>query len=163
MKLMLILAVTILALSVNGCSSSGAFDKSSAQTYTANLGTATHYDFRDKTRKMLDRFQFYILRYEQTTDATFFETDWKIRYPFEDEILDGIEEARTRLIITANPRTRVPIGPDLQTVRMEAENQIRYRHSADWHYKEMSPMLKGYLRDFADKLSTEFRTGIRQY
>jgi hypothetical protein len=24
-------------------------------------------------------------------------------------------------------------------------------------------MLKGYLRDFADKLSTEFRTGIRQY
>lgn len=153
-----------LILVVGGCSGFGSSEKDvRPDFYTANLGTATQLDFREKTRKMLDRYQFQVVRFEQTTDATFFETEWKLRYPFEDELQQNVEEARTRLIITAMPRTRTPMGLDLHTVRLEAENQVRYRNGRDWHYLEMSEMLKAYLKEFCDKLSTEFRAGIRRY
>jgi hypothetical protein len=153
-----------LVLAAGGCSGSAGSDKDvRPDLYTANLGTATQLDFREKTRKMLDRYQFQVIRYEQTTDATFFETEWKMRYPFEDELQQNVEEARTRLIITATPRTRAPMGSDLHTVRLEAENQVRYRDGRDWHYLQMSEMLKAYLKEFCDKLSTEFRSGIRTY
>lgn len=149
---------------VGGCSGSGRSDREvRPDLYTANLGTATQLDFREKTRKMLDRYQFQVIRFEQTTDATFFETEWKLRYPFEDELQQSVEEARTRLIITATPRTRTPMGSDLHTVRFEAENQVRYRDARDWHYIQMSDMLKAYLKEFCDKLATEFRAGIRRY
>jgi hypothetical protein len=118
---------------------------------------------RQKTQQYLEREQFRVLRFESTTDATFFETDWKARYPFDDEIELGVEEARTRIIITATPRSRAAMGSDMNTVRMEAENQVRYKNALDWHYVEMSKMLKDYLQDFADRLSTEFRAGIRRY
>lgn len=147
-----------------GCSGSGAASgESAAHTFTANLGTATAYDFTLKTRQLLDRYQFRVVRYEATTDAIFFETEWKFRYPFEDEIQQGVEEARTRLTVTATPRVRATISSDLNSVRLEAENQVRYRNAVDWHYTEMSEMLKAYLREFSDKLATEFRAGIRRY
>jgi hypothetical protein len=160
----LILIAISLMFVVGGCSAAGSSDRDvRPDLYTANLGTATQLDFREKTRRMLDRYQFQVIRFEQTTDATFFETEWKLRYPFEDELQQSVEEARTRLIITATPRTRTPMGSDLHTVRFEAENQVRYRDARDWHYIQMSDMLKAYLKEFCDKLSTEFRAGIRRY
>lgn len=146
-----------------GCAGSASTEDSSAKSFTANLGTATVLDINQKARLLLERYQFQIVRYESTVDALYFETEWKPRYPFDDEIGQGIEETRTRIIIQATPRTRSALGSDLNTVRMEAENQVRLKNGVDWRYAEMSKMLRAYLRKFADDLSTEFRVGLRRY
>ncbi len=150
------------SLHLCGCASSRSEDEVAAR-YTANLGTATLYDFSLKTRQILDRYQFQVVRYESTTDLTHFETGWKPRFPFSDEIERGIEEARTRIFIQASPRGRSAGASDLSVVRMEAENQVRLRGSQEWHHAPMSKMLREYLREFSDDLATELRTGLRRF
>ncbi len=145
-----------------GCAGSSSMD-GTPRAFRSNLGTATLYDFNQKTRAILAKYQFVVVRFESTTDLTFYETEWKPRYPFQDEIDQGIEEARTRITIQATPRTRAAMGSDLNTVRFEAENQVRFRNGMDWHFVEMSDMLKAYLREVADDLATEFRSNIRRY
>lgn len=160
------LSVTLstLALLCVGCGSQSAdVSRSRASTFSADLGTATAYDFKDKTGRMLDRYQFQLFRFEETADIIYMETDWKARYPFEDELEEGIAEARTRLIIQARPRTRNPAGSDLHTVRLVAENRVRFQDSGEWQRIPMSKQLISYFKRFADELQTEFRTGFRKF
>lgn len=160
----LIFAVTVLIPFVfAGCAGSASSGDGSARAFRANLGTATLYDFNQKTRAILNKYRFIVVRHESTTDLTFYETEWKSRYPFQDELDEGIEQARTRITIQATPRTRAAIGGDLNTVRFEAENQVFLRGTVDWRYVEMSDMLKAFLREVSDDLATEFRAGIRRY
>lgn len=162
----IILALTMLSLFVLltlvACSGSGEASSRRGLTYSANLGAATLYDINTKTRAVLDRYQFRIERIESSTDMLYIETEWKNRYPFDDEIEQGIDAALTRIIIQATPRTR-SVGGDLNTVRLQAENQVRYRHGVEWHIVPMSPMLISYLKKLTEDTTIELRTGIRKY
>lgn len=162
----ILLSVTLptLALLSVGCGSRSAdVSGSRTSTYSADLGTATAYDFRDKTGRLLARYQFSVYRFEETTDLIYLETEWKNRYPFDDEIDQGIVEARTRLIIQARPRIQTPTGSDLNTVKLVAENLVRFQNSAQWQRVPMSKQLRAYLKRFVDELQTEFRTGFRKF
>lgn len=93
----------------------------------------------------------------------YLETEWKSRYPFEDEIQQGVEEARTRMTLQAIPRTRVSGGSDLNVVRLFCENMVRLRDQTQWQRVPMSKSLMDYLEGFAEDLRMEFRTGIRKF
>ena len=164
-KSLLITIIVVAGLTtLLGCASSSNTEAgANVKAYTTNLGTATLYDINQKTSLILDRYQFQIIRFESSTDMTYYETEWKSRYPFEDEIDQGVQQARTRIIIQATPRARGALGADLSTVRLQVENQVRYRDGVEWHYAAVAGMLKSYIKELIDNLTTEFRTGIRKF
>lgn len=157
--LSIILALVILL----SCSSS--MKKESLSTdYSANLGTATSYDFKEKTQRLLMRYQYELVRFEETSDQIYYETEWKNRTPFDDELELGIVEGRTRFTINAHPRGRIGVGgADLNVVRLFGENMVRYEGSDEWLRVPMSKMLRAYFNKFAEELKLEFRTGIRKF
>lgn len=137
----------------------------SSNTYTADVGTATAMDVKDKGRLFLDRQQYQVLRQEETSDLIYMETHWRFRPPFEDEIELGVEEARTRIILRAQARGMRQQGlfSDISAVKFTAENQVRYRGETTWKDGQITPKLRLYLRKLSDDLSIVFRTGIRNF
>lgn len=151
-------------LFVAGCAgTSGAGDLGLPGHYQADVGLATAFDLRDKTRRVLDKYQFEVLRFDQNADMIYYETQWKDRYPFQDEVDQGIEGTRTRIIIQGKPRTRRKNQSDVFSVKFSAESQVRLKETSDWHYALISPMAKIYLKQLADDLETEYRSGLRRF
>ena len=148
-----------------GCSGTYTVKKESNPiTFTAKVGTATAYDIEEKTRRLLDRYRYEIVRFEKTYDQIYFETQWRYRSPFEDEYEISVVDARTRIIINARPRTRTYVtGTDLYVIHVRGENQVRLEGSDAWINLPMTDMVMVYLSKFAENLEMEFRTGIRKY
>ena len=94
-------------------------------------------------------------------EQIYFESDWRYRGPFDDELELGIVDARTRLTINATPRTRG--GMDLYTVRMMAETQVRFEDVNEYVIVPMTDMLMEYLKTISDDLRLELMQGIRRY
>jgi len=145
------------------CSGSGGTTSNS--TYDADIGTATSLDVKEKGTLFLDRQQYQVLRQEETTELIYMETHWRFRSPLEDEIELGVEEARTRIFLRATPRGMRQQGlfSDISSVKLTAENQVRYRGETAWRDAHMTPKLRSYLRKLSDDLSIVFRTGIRKF
>jgi len=145
------------------CSGSGGTTNNS--TYDTDIGTATSLDVKEKGTLFLDRQQYQVLRQEETTELIYMETHWRFRSPFEDEIELGVEEARTRIFLRATPRGMRQQGlfSDISSVKLTAENQVRYRGETTWKDAHITPKLRSYLRKLSDDLSIVFRTGIRKF
>ncbi|MBF8296460.1 MAG: hypothetical protein HW389_3005, partial [Bacteroidetes bacterium] len=123
-----------------GCAgTSGAGDLGLSGHYQADVGLATAFDLRDKTRRVLDKYQFEVLRFDQSADMIYYETQWKDRYPFQDELDQGIEGTRTRIVIQGKPRTRRKNQTDVFSVKFNAESQVRLKETSDWNYAIISP------------------------
>lgn len=148
---------------ISACSGSGEATRNSL--YTADIGTATALDVKDKGRLFLDRQQYQVLRQEETNELIYIETHWRFRSPFDDEVEQGVEEARTRIFLRATPRGMRQQGlfSDISIVKLTAENQVRYRGETTWRDARITPQLRSYLRKLSDDLSIEFRTGIRKF
>ncbi|MCI0693395.1 hypothetical protein L0337_15495 [candidate division KSB1 bacterium] len=147
------------------CAGSSSGGSTPSHTYIANVGTATSFDVNEKTRRLIDKHQYVVFRYEQSQDMIYFETEWKERAPFQDEQDSGILQARTRFILEARPRIRVEVAgsSDLNNVRLIFENMVLFESSPDWQYVPMTAMCKSYVRRIADDLNTDFRTGFRRF
>jgi hypothetical protein len=143
----------------------GSKSTTSNSTYDADVGTATSLDVKDKGTSFLDRQQYQVLRQEETTELIYMETHWRFRSPFEDEVELGVEEARTRIFLRATPRgmRQQGIFSDISSVKLTAENQVRYRGETTWRDAHITPKLRSYLRKLSDDLSIAFRTGIRKF
>jgi hypothetical protein len=148
---------------LTACAGSGGTTSNS--TYTADVGTATALDVKDKGRMFLDRQQYQVVRQEETSDLIYIETHWRFRSPFEDEVELGVEEARTRIFLRASARGMRQQGlfSDISVVKLTAENQVRYRGEAIWKDARITPELRSYLKKLSDDLSIVFRTGIRTF
>jgi len=151
-----------------GCAGSGSSSRSggdSSSSYIANVGTATSYDVRDKTQRLIYKHHYVVFRAEESQDMIYFETEWKDRAPFQDEEEGGILEARTRFILEARPRIRAEVAgsSDLNNVRLIFENLVLRESSPEWIYLPMTAMCKSYVRRIADDLIIDFRTGFRKF
>ena len=132
--------------------------------YTANVGTGSAYDVKDKVQRLLIRYQYEVVRTEQTVDQIYFETEWKNRTPFDDEGELDMVEGRTRFIINATHRVRSSTaGADRYVVHVKGENMVRYSYSQEWARVPMTKMLRAYFVKFAEDLRLELRTGIRVF
>ena len=140
-----------------GCATS---DRVSENTYRANLGTATETDIVNQVPRILDRNGFTIYRQEVTLDGVYIESDWKERDLFDDEVAQGITEARSRIIVRARPRTAQ--ASSLQTVNMEVENHVRVEGQDDWDRSIITDDATDYFRTIERSIRTELATGIRR-
>lgn len=155
--------ILILISFICGCAASSSGGKISLISYSTNVGVATTFDFKDKTERILNKYQFQIERYEEYGDRLYIETKWKDRIPFEDEKKDGIIAARSRLIVKARPRTRTGITVKLNQIQFIGENLVLFANRESWRPAPLTKMCKAYFKQCADDLKTEFRTGIRRY
>jgi hypothetical protein len=138
--------------------------KPGALKYTADLGTATTFDFQEKSQRALNKYQYVIERYEEYGNILYLETQWKDRQIFEDEQASGIIEAKSRIILEARPSTRSSGGvAKLNKVEFTAENLVMFENTQTWASVPMTPLCKAYFKRFADDLRAEFRTGFRRY
>ena len=148
-KINSLLTVIIAFIMLFGCSSTHK-KKMNPTEFTANIGTATAYDIKTKTRRLLMRYQYEIVREEFSYDQLYFESEWRNRAPFDDEIDMGIVEGRMRITINAVPRTRSSItGNDLNVVRVYGENMVRFQGSDEWVRLAMTNMVRKYFAKFA--------------
>lgn len=132
--------------------------------FTTRIGTATSYDFKETVSRLLNRYQYDVVRFEQTNDQIYIETYWRYRFPFEDEINLGVADAETRFIINARPRKRSYLSSsDLWVVQFQGENQVRLGNSDAWVNAPMTNMAMSYFNKFADDLKIEFYTGLRKF
>lgn len=157
--LTLILALIIIL----GCGSSGR-KKSNTMTYRRNVGKAFPLDMKEKTERILNKFNYTVVRREETYEQIYYETDWRYRSPFEDESELNIADARTSLTVNAVPRTRGGMpGANLYNVHLSAENEVRFEGSEEWVRVPMSNMLIAYLDKIAEDLKLELLQGIRKF
>ena len=138
--------------------------RSNLSIFNTKIGTATSIDIKQKARRLLDRYQFQVVRFEETSDEIYIETQWNYRTPFEDEYHQGVVNARTRFIIITNPRTRAYAGgPDLHVVSVRGENEVRLVDKDNWINLPLTDMVIAYFNKFAGDLKTELSMGIRKY
>ncbi|MFQ5605389.1 MAG: hypothetical protein ACE5HS_19145 [bacterium] len=153
----------VVALSTVMCAASRT--ASSVGQYTTEVGLATEFDAVDKTRRLLDRHHYELFREENDASGIYFETRWKERQPFEDELFLGITAARTRLIIRARPKSRFGTGMSVNyRIKFFAENEVLTQAAGEWTREPLSTELKNYLKMIANEFKTEFKTGgLRRY
>ncbi|NIM49636.1 MAG: hypothetical protein GTN62_05380 [Gemmatimonadales bacterium] len=153
------LALAAAMLVAAGCAAaSGGGGGSGEAVYRRNLGRATPLDVARYTRVILQRFHYQIERADSTEYYTFFETRWRGRYPFQDELDSGVVEVTSRLTIRARAiRGTLSLAP----VEFTAENMVRMRESGEWRRGLMTPMAREYFRDIADALKQEFDAHMR--
>lgn len=154
----------LISLSV-GCAGSASGDKAEGSSgYSTDVGTATEFDFYQKTRRILDRYQYEIIRHEESADMLYLETRWKDRYPFQDEQEIQVVQAMTRVIVQARPRTRGGMSTSrIYKVNFIAENMVLFANNDAWVHIPLTLMCREYLGKFAEDLRTEFRIGIRKF
>ncbi|MGH7457172.1 MAG: hypothetical protein ACRENG_37830 [bacterium] len=154
----------LMMLVIGGCAASSSGSKSASLKYTADLGTATTFDFREKSQRALNKYQYVIERFEEYGNILYLETQWKDREVFADEQTSGVVEAKSRIILEARPFTRSSAGvTKLNKVEFAGENLVIFENTQTWASVPMTPMCKAYFKRFADDLRTEFRTGFRRY
>lgn len=142
------------------CASAGSGGRDSALgAYTHDLGTATNVAVVREAEQILQRFGYQIHRADIVTDRLRLETQWLVRDPYQDERLEGITSARSRIIITTRPRgtTNSNLTP-LTAVTMQVEVQYISGSSRDWMGLDtVSPEMSATVKRIADAFRLELQ------
>ncbi len=158
----ILLGMALLGL-VACAGSSSQKTRDSGNKYVASVGLASTYDFGDITRKTFDKYQFQVERYVESGDRIYVETQWKLRRLFDDEQMQGVVEAQSRIIMETRPRIRSGGEAKLSTVHFTAENKVLLANTGMWVNAPMSAMCREYFKDFAEDLRTTFSASMRRY
>jgi hypothetical protein len=147
------------------CSASGSSkSKKRGTTFEKTLGTSTAVEIKRNVPFIFNRYQFEVYRAEESVDQIYFESHWKERYPFEDELAAGAVKAKTRIFVTTRPRYRDKSGyGKVQKVYFTAENQVMMQGSNVWQEFPLTDMFIDYVKKFAADLDLEMRSGIQEF
>lgn len=137
-----LMATLLLAVQAVGCAGT----RASGNVYETDLGRTTAQALFEHVPKVFDRYTFDVLRAEERGEmGLYYETEWKVREPMEDEAALGYQEARTRILIEAR-RSGVPLGDiPLFRVRFTAENRLRKTSSDPWEELPLTEMFREYM------------------
>ena len=163
-KIVAITGCLLVLLSLAGCA--GSSGRSKSTDYKADLGVATDFDALDKTRRILmSRFHYEIVREEHSAGSFYFETRWKERPLFEDELELGVVSARTRVIISTRPRARYGSGlAQPNPIRMLGESQFILEGGGEWVKIPITDAARKYMKNIANEFKTEFKAvGLRKF
>jgi len=119
-----------------------------------NLGKASEYDIYNTIPRLLRKYHYEILHGYDTGAYQSIETEWKTRYPLEDERQVGIMDGKIKLHF----RIRKTVD-QLYYVRLEIENMIKTPDAQDYFISPMSKMLKTETYRMVDELKQEFDEG----
>ena len=145
-------ALLLLALTLGACASTGG----GRSEVTRSVGTSSRGELDETVRTILTRNQ-YVLEREQLETNMLYETRWRLRQPFADEVAQGATSAESRIIVRARPRSR---EANIYTVTVTFENRIR-TGDGEWVELVATPEFTKYAQDIAGELSRELVQGIR--
>ncbi len=97
------------------------------------------------------KFQFQLKENYSYGNYTSVETEWKTRYPKEDEIEKGVREGRIRIIFRIRKTS-----DNLNIVHMEVENQIKIDGGAPWLNDPLSGLVEKDIKRLYIELKQEF-------
>ncbi len=159
----LVLVVLASAIGMGCASTSSIKNRMNRYRYRERIGRVTHLDFRNKSTEILQgRYHYTYERIRDNEGEYYIETFWQQRAPFDDEAEQGVEDVRTKIILTAFPvEFTDPSG--LWMSRIECLNEVRLRGSNVWTRIPLTPSARRYFARIADDLRVEFQTGIRKY
>ena len=135
------------------CSSAN-IKKDNTGTHIYNLGKASEYDILQTIPRIIRKYKFQVLHNYDTGSYHTYESEWKNRYPFEDERKIDILEGRMKIIM----RTR-KTQDKLEYVQLEVNNMVRIPDAPDWINAPMSKMVKKDLDRMITELKHEFDEG----
>jgi len=96
-------AILFLVLFYTGCAASGAGKKGGGESYHAPLGIFYRADFFGVSQHiLLNKYQYQFVREEENPRLIYFETAWKSRSVYADEVAVGIREVQSRIRIRIN-------------------------------------------------------------
>lgn len=136
------------------CAGSGAGTKTrDRQAYNASLGISYRAEFFGVSQHILiNKYQYQFIREEENPRLIYFQTAWKNRSVFADEVDMGIVAAQSRIRITAKARHAGQYSLDFY-----AENNVRYEGKDEWEPGPLSPMCEKFFDQVAEDLRFEFR------
>lgn len=116
-----------------------------------NLGKATEYDINQTIPRTLRKYQFQILDQYDTGGYYTIETDWKNRYPLQDEKEKGITEGRMRLFFRLRK-----ISDNQSYVKLEVENMVKSTEDQVWFSSKLEGQIKTEIEKMVEELTREF-------
>ncbi|MCG8604187.1 hypothetical protein MJD09_04195 [bacterium] len=135
--------------------------------YLTNVGLATSGDFRQETQRILvNKHNFVVQLFEESSGRVYFETQWQDRLPFEDEKEAGVTQARSRVILEGRSRIRGGTGWQAATLKIsfKGENMLLFQNQDGWQVgSPMTPRCREYFKSIANEIKTEFATQVREY
>ena len=138
---------------------------SGTETYkdiTWRAGEGSMFIVNEKTLRILNRYNYETVRREDSQQLVFYQTSWKYRNPFDDELEKGVIDARTRLTVKARPRRTAAMAgaSNMYAVQVVAENMVQMADTGEWTRMPNSEAYKAYIRDIAKALENELRMSI---
>jgi hypothetical protein len=139
--------------------------------FRQDVGNANRIDAYDLSVRIVDRFQYEVLREDTTANVLRIETHWQEREPFDDEAALGVTAAETRLVIDGRYRGVRDAGgvegaaaPEGHfALRLAVDNRVRTADSSGWNESLSTQMFRDYAgriaQDFQDDLSN---IGVRR-
>ncbi|MFQ5639080.1 MAG: hypothetical protein ACE5IR_13945, partial [bacterium] len=124
-----------------GCAGSSDSGKNgvSRKNYYTSIGISFRNEFFGILQHILvNKYQYDIARTEESPREIYFETGWKDRPVFSDEVKLHITAARTRIIVRAKSRGNV----GQYKLHFYAETEVRYEIPQQWEPGPLSKMLK---------------------
>lgn len=119
------------------------------------IGHVTPIDLERKLPLTLAKHGYIIVYEERTEDIDFYETQWKVRDPFDDERELGVQVAESRLII------RVRKMRPNYSVMLTVESRALMEGGYGWKTVVVTPPLDRFARDLARSMRIDMAMGIR--
>jgi hypothetical protein len=151
-KIFYAMIILLFFLVLFACSGSHGPQEINSKVY--NLGKASEFDMYQTIPRLMRKYQYDVLHDYDTGAYQSIDTEWKMRYPMDDEEEVGITEGKTRLFF----RIRKTMD-QLYYVRMEVQNMVKTSDTRDWFHAPMSKDVEREITRMADELKREFDEG----
>ena len=132
-------------------------------SYRHHLGKATSFGFQEVTRQIFSKYGYAVDRFDNRSVYLTVESNWKLRQPTTNELINGFTEAKTQIIITANLERSATskFTADLFSCNMKIKNLVN--NGQDWIEFYNSPELKSSMAKIANDIKDEFLLTMRQF
>lgn len=145
------LLIAVLMSMIIGCAGNS---PDQYRDFRTSAGEANESMISGQVQKIIDLYQYEIVRFEESNISKVWETAWKARVPFDDERSLGILDAQTKIIIQARPKSRSGASP-VYRVYINAQNMVRLEAGDEWIRIPNTKQYSAYIREMASTLRSE--------
>lgn len=136
-------------------------ESSNEATYRNSVGTGTEVDIVSQVESILARYYYPIAR-KEISNNIYYETDWVLRLPLEDESEMAVQEVRTRIVIDTRPFMRgEPTPAPLFNITFVGESEYRLVNDSEWYKMELTRERNRYFSEIAYEMRTQFSSRLR--
>ncbi len=147
----------LIPLLLVGCASSGGGGLSDPSEVRRDMGRGTYPDVLAAVEKILETKNRYVIqRFEENYNAIWFETEWHVSDPLEDELAQGIDRIRTRIVIDGRRSTN-----DTFRLRFTATVESLRGGSQEWARLPVTEMRGEEIQSLLSDMDMEIRSGVR--